>query len=122
LSYTTFKYSNLKLGAKEISADGSLKITADIKNTGKVEGKEVVELYISALKSSVPRAVKELKSFAKVDLKPGETKTVTFTINKDALSFYDVSKHAWKAEPGEFSVLLGASSKDIRLKDNFRLK
>jgi len=119
LSYTKFKYSNLALSAKVLKAGKRLKITAEIKNTGKRRGKEAVQLYIRDVKCSVPRPVKELKGFAKLDLKPGQKKTVSFKITKRHLSFYDVKTSSWVAEPGKFEVLIGASSRDIRLKRTF---
>jgi beta-glucosidase len=93
-----------------------------VKNTGKREGSEVVQLYISDLKSSLPRPAKELKGFEKVSLKPGETKAVSFTIDNSALSFFDANKHAWVAEPGDFDALIGASSTDIKSKVGFVLR
>ena len=121
LSYTTFEYSGLTLLPKSTS-DGAVKVTVNVKNTGSVEGKEVVQLYVSDKESSVPRPPKELKRFSKIDLKPGETKIVTFVLDKRALSFYDANKKQWVAEPGAFEVLVGSSSRDIRLKDIFVLK
>lgn len=122
LSYTTFEYSNIKLSAAAISPSQNLVVTLNVKNTGKVAGKEIVQLYVHDVQSSLPRPNKELKGFAKVSLKPGETKKVKITIGKDALSFFDPAKHKWVAEPGEFEVLVGSSSKDIKLKKSFILK
>ena len=93
-----------------------------VENTGKTAGKEVVQLYVSDLKSSLPRPPKELKGFAKVDLKPGQAETVTFTLDERALAFYEPHKKAWVAEPGEFEVLVGSSSRDIRLNTKFTLE
>ena len=90
-------------------------------NIGKREGKEIVQLYISDLKSSVPRPVKELKGFRKVSLKPGETKDVTFQITADALKYFDAYRHDWVSEPGDFEALIGASAGDIRTKVPFTL-
>jgi predicted alpha-1,2-mannosidase len=122
LSYTEFEYSNLRLSNSNITANDSLTITADIKNTGKRTGKETIQLYISQLHCSVQRPVKELKAFAKVELQPGETRSVSFCIHKDALSFYDIKRQDWLTEPGDFMALVGSSSKDIRLKGAFKLK
>jgi beta-glucosidase len=122
LSYTTFGYSNLKLDKRTMNKDETLKIKVDITNTGKRAGGEVVQLYIGDEKASVPRPEKELKAFDKVFLQPGEKKTVTLEINKVALSYYSTEKNAWVAEPGTFEVLVGSSSRDIRLKDTFVLK
>ena len=121
LSYTSFKYNNLKLW-KSADKDSEWKLTFDLKNTGSREGSEVAQLYIKDIKSSLPRPGKELKKFKRVTLKPGETKEVEFTVNKNDLSYYDPVKHGWTAEPGEFQVLIGSSSRDIKLIDSFELK
>jgi len=92
-----------------------------VRNTGSREGAEVVQLYIGDSHSSVDRPVKELKGFRRVVLKPGETKTVTFELDKSALSYYSTAKKDWVAEPGTFEVLVGASSRDIRLSGKFEL-
>ncbi len=120
LSYTTFAYSDLKMTQK-VKAGQKIELSVTVRNSGNVAGKEVVQLYVSDLKSSLPRPPKELKGFAKVALKPGESKTVTFSLDERALSFYDPYKQAWVAEPGEFEVLVGSSSRDIRQKMKFRL-
>jgi beta-glucosidase len=120
LSYTTFTYHDLKV-AKRVKVGEPVKVTMEVKNTGKVAGKEVVQLYVSDSKSSLPRPPKELKGFAKVALKSGESKLVEFTLDERSLAFYDPHKAAWVAEPGEFEVLLGSSSRDIRLKAKFTL-
>jgi len=122
LSYTTFEYGKVSADKKETTAAEKITFTVDVKNTGKREGSEVVQLYISDLKSSLPRPLKELKGFEKVSLKPGETKTVSFTIDSSALSFFDADKHAWVAEPGDFEAIVAASSTDIKSKVGFKLK
>lgn len=122
LSYTTFGLSNLRLSASSITADDSLKVTVNVRNTGRVAGAEVVQLYIHDDKASVDRPVKELKGFSKVFLQPGESKDVTITIGKDALSFYDEQAHRWKAEPGTFKALVGNASDNITLSKSFRLQ
>jgi len=122
LSYTTFNYGKATGDKKEMTSSDKITFTVDVKNTGKREGSEVVELYISDLKSSLPRPVKELKGFEKVSLKPGETKTVSFTIDQSALSFFDADKHAWVAESGDFEAIIGASSTDIKSRIGFKLK
>jgi len=121
LSYTTFEYSDMKLSSEKISQNDILEISLTVTNTGKIDGDEVVQLYISDTKASVEREVKSLKGFARVSLKAGESKTVSFKIDKSALSFYDADAKKWVAEPGEFEVLIGASSRDIRLKSKFVL-
>ena len=117
LSYTTFKYSNMKLNANTLNTEKNdkIKISVDITNTGKVKGKEVVQLYITQNMSSVDRPEKELKGFGKVELNPNETKTVTMEIDKRDLSYYDEIKKEWAAEPGKYTIKVGASSKDIKL-------
>lgn len=122
LSYTTFNISNLCVDKSEVTADDMLTFTFDVTNTGKRAGAEVVQLYISDLKSSLPRPIKELKGFQKVYLQPGETKTVNIVVERSALSFYDDRIHAWTAEPGEFLVQVGNSSDNIYSKLKFRLK
>ena len=122
LSYTTFEYGQAMTDKKEMAMDGILTITVPVTNTGNREGAEVVQLYISDLKSSLPRPIKELKGFQKIKLAPGETKEVTFTIAKDALSFYDDAQQAWIAEPGKFEAIVAASATDIKSKVVFNLK
>jgi len=121
LSYTTFEYSKVKADKKEMTSSDKITFTVTVKNSGKSEGSETVQLYISDPKSSLPRPVKELKEFEKLSLKPGEVKTVTFTIDKSALSFFDAGKHEWVAEPGDFVAVIGASSTDIKSKVGFKL-
>jgi len=116
LSYTTFDYGDLKLSAPQISSGTPFKVEAAIKNTGKREGAEIVELYVSELNPIVPRPPRELKGFQRVNLKPGESKTVSFELNQDAFSYYDENTHDWKTNPGNFEIQVGASSRDIRLK------
>ncbi|MFX0102540.1 MAG: beta-glucosidase, partial [Candidatus Hodarchaeota archaeon] len=115
LSYTTFEYTNLQLSKEEVSGDEKLTITCSIKNTGDRNGAEIVQLYIKDVESSVPRPDKELKGFKKVSLKAKESSNVEFSITKDDLSFFDEESNTWKAESGEYEILVGASSRDIRL-------
>ena len=122
LSYTTFAYGKAIADKKVMGQDETLTITLPVTNTGSREGSEVIQLYISDLQSSLPRPVKELKGFSKVKLAPGETREVTFTIGKEALSFFDDARHEWVAEPGKFEALVGASSTDIRNRVAFELK
>ena len=122
LSYTTFEYGKVSTDKKEMTADGKITFSVNVKNTGSRDGAEIVQLYISDLKSSLPRPVKELKGFEKINLKAGEEKTVTFTIDKSALSFFDADKHDWVAENGDFEAIIGASSTDIKSKVGFKLK
>jgi beta-glucosidase len=123
LSYTTFRYSNLSITPD----DGSMKdkdtvtVSFDLTNTGNREGAEVAQLYVGDLHASAPRPVKELKGFARLSLKPGETRRATIQLNRRALSFFDTKTKGWIAEPGKFSILIGASSEDIRLQGSFVL-
>ena len=116
LSYTTFDYANLKLSAEKITATDTLTVSVDVTNSGKVAGKEVVQLYVRDIKSTFARPEKELKAFAKVELAPGETKTVSFTLDREAFWYFDTAANAWAVEPGDFEILVGASSADIRLR------
>ena len=120
LSYTSFAYSDLKV-AKKVKTGEKVEVTLQVKNTGKVAGKEVVQLYVADPQSTLPRPPKELKAFAKVELQPGESKAVAFTLDERALSYYNPVKKGWVAEPGEFVVLVGSSSRDIRLQAKFNL-
>jgi beta-glucosidase len=121
LSYTTFQYGKVTADKTAMSSGNKITFSVNVKNTGSRLGEEVVQLYISDLKSSVPRPVKELKGFEKISLQPGQQKTVTFTVDKTALSFFDAAKHEWVAEPGKFEALIGASSADIKTKTGFVL-
>lgn len=122
LSYTTFAYGKVTANKKEMAAGDKITFSVKVKNTGKRDGQEIVQLYINDVKSSLERPVKELKGFEKVTLKAGEEKTVTFTLDKSALSFFDDKKHDWVAEPGDFEAIIGASSSDIKSKVKFILK
>ena len=122
LSYTTFAYGKPSADKKAMTADDTISFTVNVKNTGAREGQEVVQLYISDKKSSLPRPVKELKAFQKVRLAPGEEKAVTLTVDKKALSFFDDAKHEWIAEPGKFEAVIGSSSRDIKGIVLFELK
>jgi beta-glucosidase len=121
LSYTTFDYGPLSLSAKEIGPDDTLQVSVEVTNAGQRAGKEVVQLYVRDQQASLQRPEKELKAFAKVQLEPGERKAVTMTIARDALAYYDDLAHEWVAEAGEFEVLVGTSSQDIRGKATFTL-
>ncbi|MGA2490415.1 MAG: glycoside hydrolase family 3 C-terminal domain-containing protein [Anaerolineales bacterium] len=121
LSYTTFAYSDLKV-EKKVKAGQTFEVSLMVKNTGKVAGKEVIQLYVSDLQSTLPRPPKELKGFAKLALEPDQAETVTFTLDERSLAYYEPYKQAWVAEPGKFELLLGSSSRDIRLKAKFKLE
>ena len=122
LSYTTFEYSNAKAAKSVMKADGTLKVSVDVVNTGDRDGAEIVQLYIADTEASVDRPSKELKGFEKVYLKAGEKKTVTFEIDAKDLSYFDADKHEWVAEPGEFHALLARSAGDVKADVVFTLK
>ena len=121
LSYTTFAYSNLKLSMENPTEKDTVMVSADITNTGKSAGKEVVQLYIRDLTGSAIRPEKELKGFEKVFLEPGETKTVTMELNKRSFAWYNTELHDWFAASGDYEILVGASSRDIRLTETLHL-
>ncbi len=114
LSYTTFSYENLRLSAADLKIGETLEIKVDVRNTGQRTGKEVVQLYVRDVEARLVRPPKELKGFKKIELAPGEVKTVAFTLNQRDFSFYDPSLKDWVAEPGVFEILVGSSSRDIR--------
>jgi beta-glucosidase len=121
LSYTQFEYSDIQLSTKVFSNDITVKLK--IKNTGKIEGKEIVQLYVSAPTVELEKPLQELKAFAKTKtLKAGETEEITFVLDKRALASFWASIPAWVAEKGSYEVRIGASSKDIRLKANFEVR
>ncbi len=116
LSYTTFAYRNLS-----VASEGNFRVSFDVTNTGKREGAEVAQLYVGDKHAKVLRPAKELKGFVKVNLRPGETRRVTVTLDRRALSYYDVNSKQWRAEPGEFEVLVGRSAEQIELKGKLTL-
>lgn len=120
LSYTSFTYSNLKLSSTNMKANGTITVSCTITNSGKYAGEEIAQLYIRDKVAAPVRPVKELKDFKKIMLQPGETKTLQFIIDKEKLSFYN-EKLQWITQPGEFDLMIGASSSDIRLKTMFEL-
>jgi beta-glucosidase len=119
LSYTTFAFSNLKLGAEPGSA-AHWSVDFDIRNTGRVAGAEVAQVYVGLPSSAVPQPPKQLKGFKKVLLQPGKTEHVHLTLNAPALSYWNVQKHGWTMAPGTYKVMVGASSRDIRLSGEFQ--
>src|SRR6266568_137642 len=121
LSYTTFDYANLRLSKGEITPDETLEVLVDVTNTGQRAGMEVVQLYVRDPQSALMRPEKELKGFTKVDLQPGERKTISFTLDRRSLAYYDDGPRGWVAEAGEFEVLVGHSAQDIRLSTSFQL-
>ena len=119
LSFTTFEYSGLKVSTPTAKADEKVEISIQVRNGGTRAGAEVVQLYLRDVESSLPRPEKELKRFRRVVLQPGQTETLRFTLDKAAMSFFDPRKQDWVAEAGVFEVLIGASSRDIRLQGAF---
>ncbi|MBJ7880832.1 beta-glucosidase BglX [Gelidibacter salicanalis] len=117
LSYTTFEYSDIRLDQTEMAVNGDLKVSVDVKNTGDVEGEEVVQLYIRDMVGSLVRPIKELKGFEKINLKAGASQTVIFTINAELLQFY-TANNTWEVEPGAFTVWIGGDS-NTKLKTGF---
>lgn len=115
LSYTSFKYSGLKLSKKKIKDTDELTVTFKVRNTGSVAGAEISQLYVSDVESTIYRPVKELRAFAKTFLEPGEEKEVKLTLSKRAFAYYNVNINDWHVESGDFDILIGASSRDIRL-------
>ncbi len=118
LSYTTFAYRNLVLD----DTGDVIRVSVDVQNVGHRAGKEIVQVYVHDVQSRLVRPEKELKAFTKVVLEPGETKTATLTLDQEALSYYDPARKQWVAEAGEFEVLVGSSSRDIRLTACFNFK
>ncbi|MDD4107562.1 MAG: fibronectin type III-like domain-contianing protein, partial [Prolixibacteraceae bacterium] len=116
LSYTTFEYSNLNIKQKRLSDDSNIELSVSVKNTGEMEGKEVVQVYINDKVSSVTTPVKVLKSFKKVNIKPGETVNVDFIIPCRELGLWDKNMK-YVVEPGDFDIMVGASAEDIKLTD-----
>ena len=115
LSYTNFKYDNLKISKEAVSGEENFTVSVDISNSGNRAGAEVAQLYVQDVESSVERPLKELKGFNKVKLEPGAIETISFELGKKDLSFYDIKSGSWIAEKGQFNILVGSSSRDIRL-------
>ena len=122
LSYTTFKLGKVIANPQHLTANTQLTFTVPVTNTGNRAGSETIQLYISAKQSKVDRPVKELKAFQKVNLQPGETCNVTFTIGADALSYYDETSGQWCADTGKYEALIGTSSALLPAKCQFQLK
>jgi beta-glucosidase len=115
LSYTTFEYKNLLIDKKEIKDIETVTVTVNVKNTGNVAGKEIIQLYVKDIESSVARPEKELKGFEKVFLQPGEDKTISFKLDKRSFAYYNTDLKDWHVESGEYEILVGKSSSEIEL-------
>jgi beta-glucosidase len=122
MSYTTFEFSDLVLNTKELSKTSTVSLSFNIKNTGKRDGAEVGQMYITDNTKAIDRPDKELKRFKKVFLKAGESKKVTFDISYDDLCYWDVSTNNWNAKAGEYTISVGSSSQDIRLSGKIKLQ
>lgn len=121
LSYTDFKYRDLRLSSDQTTPEQGLDLSLEVTNKGKRTGKEIVQLYVRDIKSSLARPEKELKAFAKIELAPSETKTINFHLDREAFWFFDPAENGWVIEPGDMEILIGASSQDIRLRETFTL-
>jgi beta-glucosidase len=119
LSYTTFAYRNLSVAPG--ASGGSFPVSFDVTNTGKREGADVAQVYIADKHAKVPRPAKELKGFVKVVLRPGETRRVTVTLDNRAFSYYDVAAKQWRAEPGDYEILVGRSAEQIEVRGKVTL-
>jgi beta-glucosidase len=122
LSYTTFAYSNLRTSTATLAKDGQVTISVSVRNTGKRDGQEVVQLYVKHLGSKVDRPIKELKGFQRVALKAGETKTVQITLKAKDLAYWDVAKKQWVVEDEKVNLMLGGSSSDVKAQQAIDLK
>ncbi|MBE2222206.1 MAG: glycoside hydrolase family 3 C-terminal domain-containing protein, partial [Anaerolineae bacterium] len=122
LSYTTFEYSDLQLSQDEISESDTLTVTFKVKNSGAIAGKEIVQVYVRDVETSVFRPEKELKGFEKVELEAGEETAVSIHLNRRAFAFYNTASSDWAVETGTFDILVGASSQDIRLQAQLSVK
>lgn len=121
LSYTSYAYSNLRIDKPEITENDTVTVSVDVTNTGDIEGKEIVQLYVRDLTGAARRPLRELKGYEKVSLKPGETKTVNFVLDYRSFSWYHTGIKDWYAASGDYRILIGASSRDLRLSGNVRL-
>lgn len=114
MSYTSFKYSNLKTSSSELNKNGALQVTVDLQNTGKLTGDEVVQLYVKYLDSKVERPIKEIRGFKRITLKPGEKTPVTIPLEAASLAYWDTVTKKFVVEEGKIEVMIGSSSEDIK--------
>ena len=122
LSYTSFEYGNLQINKKSFTSKDAIEVSVDVTNSGEVSGKEVVQLYVRDIKSTMARPEMELKAFEKIELESNQTKAVTFTLDQESFWYFDVARNAWSTESGEFEILIGTSSRDLRLKETVTLE
>ena len=122
LSYTTFEYSNLRTSADAVTAAGEVAVSVDVKNIGTRAGDEVVQLYVKHIDSAVVRPIKELRGFERITLRPNETRTVRLPLKGTDLTYWDAGKQSFVVEPGRVSIMLGASSADVRLEKTIEVK
>jgi beta-glucosidase len=121
LSYTTFAYSNLRTNTATLPAAGTIDVNVDVRNTGKRDGEEVVQLYVKHLDSTVERPNEELKAFTRVALKAGETKSVMIRLPAERLAYWDVKTKQFVVEPDQVELRMGASATDIRARQTIRV-
>jgi beta-glucosidase len=121
LSYTTFDYSNLKLSSQQIASDGQVTVHVDVKNSGQRAGDEVVQLYIHDGDAGMPRPKEQLAGFERISLRPGETKTVSFSLPVEQLAYWDSDQEMWVVKPGVVDAMVGSGSDDIRQKAQFQV-
>jgi len=122
LSYTSFQYSDLKTSAETLSSGRTLNLTFSVRNTGKVDGEEVTQLYVRYQESRVMRPLKELKGFSRVKVKAGQSLLITLPLKAEELSYWNVEKHAFEVEPGKIEVMIGSSSADIKLRKTITIQ
>ena len=121
LSYTQFKYSNLKLSQPKTAVTGKVEVSFDLQNVGSRAGSEVAQLYVHQVKSNVLQPIKSLRGFQRVPLEAGETKHITIALPVSQLSYYDVTTHKFIVAPGTFKVMIGSSADDIRLRTDLEI-
>jgi beta-glucosidase len=121
LSYTTFKYSGLKVVPDQDAKNPMVTVEFTLANTGKREGAEVPQVYVQEVHPSVTRPIKELKGFAKVSLQPGEKQKISIRLDRSAFAHYDPAKNGWVADQGEYKILVGGSSRDMELQGSYLL-
>jgi beta-glucosidase len=122
LSYTTFEYSNLKASSSQLSANGALSITVDVRNSGSRAGDEVVQMYVAHMGSKIERAQEELKGFQRISLAPGKTTSVKFMLRAVDLAYWNADRATWDIEANQVDVRIGSSSADIKLKTTVRVR